>query len=252
MPAPARKSPSSEGLLNYDFTPVPLYLTEQLLAAVSPLCACLCLIVLDRTLGARRRKDTPAPEWCEVKESDLAAKLRVTPQAVRKVIREAEACVRDDPDRARRLGVLQAQQLKAGIRLRFAFEAVPKLKPTRELKKLPTAAEREERKKVQAFPAKLSCPKGQDCPVNEVYLNGHITNILPAGAEVIRGQADEGATPVATCQSEPDTQVATPVATSPAEALRAEVEPILLRVLNKGLDEGLAGKVARCGRKEAE
>ncbi|MGE5569818.1 MAG: hypothetical protein ACM3S5_12340 [Rhodospirillales bacterium] len=250
MPAPARKAPASEGLLNYEFCPVPLYLTEQLLASVSPLCTCLCLIVLDRTLGARRRRGTPPPEWCELKESDLAEKLRVTPQAVRKVIREAESCIQDDPDRAKRLGILQVQQARVGVRLRFAFEALPSLKPTREPKKLPTKAEREERRKVQAFSAKITCPKGQDCPVDELYLpNGHLTNILPAGAEVIRHQVDEPdevATPVAPSGHQEQPQVATPVATSKPsqlEELRAEVEPILLTTLNKTLDDGLARKI---------
>jgi hypothetical protein len=204
-----RKTPDLPGPDPKKYAPVPHGLIDRLVASVSPACTCLVLLVFDRTTW--KKQDTLGTNWCTTTEPELARTLRMSDAGVKKLLREAESCIRDDKgDRAKRQGVLQIEPTARGIKVRFCWEHIPKLRKLREPKKLPTKAERE-RRKVEARKAKLTCPVGQTCPVDEVYLDAVVTNILPAGVEIVR--PEEPVTPVATSNGM-RTDPATPVPTS--------------------------------------
>ncbi|HVX66878.1 MAG TPA: hypothetical protein VHA11_09770, partial [Bryobacteraceae bacterium] len=268
------------------FTRLPQHFFERLLAAVSPSCVALCGIVLERTIGLPRKAGTPAPEWCAPSEAELGRVLRMTEQGVRKLITEARTCIADDPESP--LGIIETRKAGRTVELRFVFENYRRIKPRREAKELPTKAEREERRQVLAKKAELVCPVGMQCPVTEVYLNGHVTNVPPAeGVEIIRLDPENTETPVSvsgpaeqadsrmvsTPAEQPDTETRVSVS-APTNGRQstesrvadkrlsgkhrnsscgiAEVRAVVQQVLGYSIDEALANQIlAKLGRATA-
>lgn len=168
------------------FTKVPQGFFRRALGVMSLPAAWVCGLARENTVGKPRKKGSPAPREWQTNESELGTILLMSPAGVRRVLREAESCLK-----ARELGeggVLGLRRTSRGFALRFddqAWRRVP-AKPLRERRRLPNAEERAERRRVQAMRARFDCPAGVPaCPVQVVYVNGRVTNTVPLGAEVI-------------------------------------------------------------------